>query len=78
MDDQESLINDLRTERTGDNEKLSRSLMASCVAALATFGFGYNMGYASPAQKFIQYDKDTNPDGILSVEDFSWFNVGLI
>ena len=74
MDDQERIINE---NGAGGNEKLSKTLLASCVAALATFGFGYNMGYPSPVQKSIEYHKLTNPDGILTAEDFSWFEVSF-
>ena len=71
-DDHEQLINEIKRKR-GDEEKLGKTLLASCVAALATFGFGYNMGFSSPVQSIL--DRKSNEDGMLTDEEFSLFNV---
>ena len=67
----EKLINNIRERAGRENEKLSKTLLASSVAALATFGFGYNMGFPSPVE-----DALINGN-FLSREEFSWFNVCL-
>ena len=72
-DDHEKLINQIKRKSGNDNEQLGKTLLASCVAALATFGFGYNMGFPSPVQHSI--DTKSNKDGLLTDEQFSWFNV---
>ena len=72
-EDHEDLINEIKRKREGNNEKLNRTLLASCVASLATFGFGYNLGYASPVQSKI--DSKFIEDGLLTDDQFSLFNV---
>lgn len=66
--DQERLIN-IKRRTDGNNESLINTLLASSVAALATFGFGYNMGFPSPVEASLK------SHNFLNDEEFSWFNV---
>ena len=58
------------------NEQLGKTLLASCIAALGTFGYGFSMGFSSPAQSSI--DKSHSKHGLLTNEEFSWFNVIIL
>lgn len=71
-EDHVQIINQIKRKSLDNKEKLSKTLLASCIASLATFGFGYNLGYASPVQSKI--DKKFIDDGVLTDEEFSLFN----
>ena len=71
-DDHEKLINNIKRRTEGSNEKLSNTLLASSVAALATFGFGYNLGFPSPVEASL------SKGNFLNSEEFSWFNVCVL
>ena len=68
-DGHEKLIINIKKRGEGSKEKLTTTFLASCVASLATFGFGYNMGFPSPVMSSLI------DNGFLSKEEFSWFNV---
>lgn len=51
-----------------ENDKFSRTFLASSIASIASLLFGYTMGFTSPTQADIEKE-------MLTTDQFSWFAV---
>lgn len=58
------------TPKGPPKDTIATSLVASLIASLAVFNFGYALDFTSPTQK-----KMVDEDKVLDTEEFSWFGV---